>query len=788
MISDALRNQHTSTSVGNDERIPNDPQKGPDEATAAYLKLLENANTELYPGCKNFTSLSFIVRLLHMKVLHKLTNKTIDKFLEFYHEAFLEALNLPNSYYEAQKITDDLGFTYKTWDACPRSCMLFRNEHANLDACVVCGESRWKVTITRSKTGKKRGKKRAAKQMRYIPLKSKLRRFFTSFETAMLMSWHADGRTNDGVRRHPADAPAWKEFDRRHVRFASDIRNIRLGLASDGFNPYGTMSITHSTWPVVLVVYNLPPWLCMKQSFFILSLVIDGPKGPSDKIDVYLQPLIEELLELWNEGELTFDASTNQMFQMHVALMWTINDFPAYANLSGWSTKGKFACPSCNKNTVSCWLKHGKKQSYRGHRRFLPSDHKFRKDRVSFDGTWEWKSKPKPLSGSELLNQIESEGILTQYKIFDLKEVQVPDGYASNISRRVRLDDTSIGGLKSHNNHILMQQLIPIAIRKALPNKVVEPLIELGNCFRQLCSKVNRASDLEYLEDRFVVTLCHLEKIFPPSFFDIMEHVAVHLAEEALIAGPVQFRWMYPFERFLLTLKQYGRNKAHPEASIVKGYLMEDCMNFCAQYLNDVETKLNRPARNNDSGDSMGRGVGENTTFHLDDREWIQAHRYILFNTSSVAPFITKDKNPRVGPVYYYGWLTDIVEIRYTNDTKYVMFKCDWIDNIHGKNEDAFKFTLVNFNHLLYREDQATNEPYILASQAEQVWYVPDPTEPDWQVVIKMAQRGLYDMHSDDPQVDPYLSQQLEENIGLQDEDIGWVREGEEGDIIDEDV
>lgn len=756
MISDALRNQHTGTSVGNDERIPNDPQKGPDEATAAYLKLLDNANTELYPGCKNFTSLSFIVRLLHMKVLHKLSNKTIDKFLAFYHEAFPEALNLPNSYYEAQKITDDLGFTYKTWDVCPRSCMLFRNEHANLDACVVCGESRWKVTITRSKTGKKRGKKRAAKQMRYIPLKSKLQRFFTSSETAKLMSWHADGRTNDGVRRHPTDAPAWKEFDRRHVRFAGDIRNIRLGLASDGFNPYGTMSITHSTWPVVLVVYNLPPWLCMKQPFFILSLVIDGPKGPGDKIDVYLQPLIEELLELWNEGELTFDASTNQMFQMHAALMWTINDFPAYANLSGWSTKGKFACPSCNKNTVSCWLKHGKKQSYRGHRRFLPSDHKFRKDRVSFDGTREWRSKPKPLSGSELLNQIESEGILTQYKIFDLKvrferlkakesatssdhnwkkksiffelpywefnlirhnidlmhgeknfcdnilwtilgivgkskdnpsarrdleflnirkslhlqsrgskkaymppaqftmskeekkiflkvlkEVRVPDGYASNISRRVRLDDTSIGGLKSHDNHILMQQLIPIAIRKALPKNVVEPLIELGNCFRQLCSKVNRASDLEYLEDRFVVTLCQLEKIFPPSFFDIMEHLAVHLAEEALIAGPVQFRWMYPFERFLLTLKQYGRNKAHPEASIVKGYLMEDCMNFCAQYLNDVETKLNRPARNYDGGDSMGRGVGENTIFHLDDREWIQAHRYILFNTSSVAPFIT---------------------------------------------------------------------------------------------------------------------------------------------------
>ena len=134
-----------------------------------------------------------------------------------------------------------------------------------------------------------------------------------------------------------------------------------------------------------------------------------------------------------------------------------------------------------------------------------------------------------------------------------LKEVRVPDGYAANISRCVRLSDRSIGGLKSHDSHVLMQQLIPLAIRKSLPKKVVEPLIELSNFFRQLCSKVNRVSDLEYNKVRIVITLCHLEKIFPPAFFDIMEHLPIHLVDEALVAGPVQFRWMYPIERFLLT-------------------------------------------------------------------------------------------------------------------------------------------------------------------------------------------------------------------------------------------
>lgn len=70
--------------------------------------------------------------------------------------------------------------------------------------------------------------------MRYLPLKPKLQSLFTTCKTAELMSWHA----NDGVDRHLADSPAWKDFDRRHARFASDGRNVRLGLVVDGFNPF----------------------------------------------------------------------------------------------------------------------------------------------------------------------------------------------------------------------------------------------------------------------------------------------------------------------------------------------------------------------------------------------------------------------------------------------------------------------------------------------------------------------------------------------------------------------
>ena len=80
-----------------------------------------------------------------------------------------------------------------------------------------------------------------------------------SNKTASFMQWHKRDRVEVGLIRHPANSEAWKNFDNRYLDFASNPRNIRLVLVSDGFNPFGTMSISHSTLPVVLMIYNLPP-------------------------------------------------------------------------------------------------------------------------------------------------------------------------------------------------------------------------------------------------------------------------------------------------------------------------------------------------------------------------------------------------------------------------------------------------------------------------------------------------------------------------------------------------
>jgi len=119
----------------------------------------------------------------------------------------------------------------------------------------------------------------------------------------------------------------WKDFDKRYYRFASDSRNVRLGLASDGFNPFGNMSTTYSIWPVILAVYNLPPWKCMKSPNLLLSLLISGPTSPGNKIDVYLQPLVDDLKELWNERDISIMYGITMDYKRfyHVCkLIWVV--------------------------------------------------------------------------------------------------------------------------------------------------------------------------------------------------------------------------------------------------------------------------------------------------------------------------------------------------------------------------------------------------------------------------------------------------------------------------------
>ena len=70
---------------------------------------------------------------------------------------------------------------------------------------------------------------------------------------------------------------------------------MRLGLVADSFNPFGNMSLSYSMWPVVMTAYNLPLWLCTKDPYKMLILLIPDPNAPGKDIDVFLRPFIDEL-------------------------------------------------------------------------------------------------------------------------------------------------------------------------------------------------------------------------------------------------------------------------------------------------------------------------------------------------------------------------------------------------------------------------------------------------------------------------------------------------------------
>ncbi|XP_039134244.1 uncharacterized protein LOC120271636 [Dioscorea cayenensis subsp. rotundata] len=402
VMDDMLQDMYRDIAVG-ENNLPR-ISEGPNTEAKKFYKLMEEGRQELYPGCKSFSRLSFIVRLYLFKCLHGLSNVAFGDLLDLLKEAFPDA-TIPGSFNEAKKTVRDLVLDYKKIHACPNDCMLFWDEHEEANNCHVCGASRWKLEDKFANDNAK-SSTIPAKVLRYFPLTPRLQRLFMCEETATAMRWHAIDRPNDGNLRHPADAKAWKDFDNLHPEFAQDPRNVRLGLASDGFNPFSTMSISHSTWPVVLINYNLSPLVFMKSEYILLSMIIPGPKSPGKDIDIYMQPLIKELKHLWEIGVETYDATSKQTFLMRVALLWTISDFPAYAMLSGWSTKGMLACPYCNYGTCSKYLKHSRKICYMGHRRFLAQNHPWRHNKTSFDGTVEMRDAPIHLSSLDVAQKL----------------------------------------------------------------------------------------------------------------------------------------------------------------------------------------------------------------------------------------------------------------------------------------------------------------------------------------------------------------------------------------------
>ena len=168
-----------------------------------------------------------------------------------------------------------------------------------------------------------------------------------------------------------------------------------------------------------------------------------------------------------------------------------------------------------------------------------------------------------------------------------IETLKTPSGYSSDLGKCIR--KKNFGGLKSHDYYVLMQQVLPLALRGLMQPSPRMAVMRICKVFCRLCMKVYNPTDFASIEADVAKSMASLEIEFPPSFFDIMTHLPYHLAQELDLCGPVSARWMYPVERYMKVLKNHVRNMARPKACMVEGYLKDECIGFITEYLQRFE-------------------------------------------------------------------------------------------------------------------------------------------------------------------------------------------------------
>ncbi|XP_057510793.1 uncharacterized protein LOC130793173 [Actinidia eriantha] len=321
------------------------------EEVRNFQKLLNDSQRELYPGSEDCTLLKFVIEAFNIKVTSHWSNKSFNLFLKFQSRLLPKGNLVPKLTYEARKILSDLSLSYELIDACINDCVLFWKENAMLDRCPRCNVSR----------------------------------LFMSRMISKAMRWHVENPSDGEESRHPTHSDEWKDFDVKHPEFALEPRNVRIGLAVDGFNPFGNMSNSYSMWPVILVPYNLPPWLAMKDSFFMLTLLVPGDKQPGIDIDVYMRLMVDELKELWQTSALPYDAFGREYFRMRAALSWTI---------------------MIGQHLVTYLVENKGKIAYINHRCYLPENHPERRKRVAYNGKQEKRKRSLELPVEKIQEQL----------------------------------------------------------------------------------------------------------------------------------------------------------------------------------------------------------------------------------------------------------------------------------------------------------------------------------------------------------------------------------------------
>ncbi|XP_023759575.1 uncharacterized protein LOC111907998 [Lactuca sativa] len=503
----------------------------------------------------------------------------------------IQLLNLKNgdemysSTYEAKKASKEMGSGYTKIHACVNNYILYKNEYTDMAACPTCGKSRWK-----SKT------------------------------IAKDLTWHATDRKVDiGVLSQPADSPARAAIDDKYPNFASKPRNLRLGISADEVD-------------------------VNRRKFIMLSLLISDT--PINDFDVFLAPFIDDLQLLFDIGVETYDAYAQDGFQ---------------------------GCVVCGEETHCIRLPESNKLSYAGHRRFLPYDHPFRRQKRAFNGQQEFSPSPEPMKWEEVYNKVKF--IINKWgKVSKGKEAEIQQSTTGrdfmhvekNVGESLTGTVLNVPGKKKDGykgrldlvHYCLKLELHPkiegnnttlpaagCTLTKEEKDKLCVTLYNL----RVPQSKEIKLDELDKLQEELCVTLCLLEKHFPPSFFDVMIHLTVYLTMEVKLCGPIFFRWMYPFERFMKVIKGHVRNKNRLEGCIVEENVAEETIEFFSEFLKKMDIVGIPPENHNTCGiqisvDSSsitdGTPLSAAKSVEVSAELFSKAHFFVLQNTSEVLLYI----------------------------------------------------------------------------------------------------------------------------------------------------
>ncbi len=169
-----------------------------------------------------------------------------------------------------------------------------------------------------------------------------------------------------------------------------------------------------------------------------------------------------------------------------------------------------------------------------------------------------------------------------------MQSSRTPTGFGASLKSSLSRKDR-FSSLKSHDYSNLIRFMLPIAIRGFVTEKVRQAVFKLVRLFRWVCSKNVDVRDLDLMKIEFAIVMSLLEMQLPTSFFDSQIHLISHLVEEVAIGGPISYRWMFPIEQYLKTLKGFVRQNSRPEGSMGESYLVQEAMGVCHDIIGDMD-------------------------------------------------------------------------------------------------------------------------------------------------------------------------------------------------------